>query len=264
MTYAKQQKSVLPDPWIQLRQYTSARIALGRSGGSAPTNACLDFKLAHARARDAVNESFQTNQLALEIEALGMDIVTVSSQAADQTNYLKRPDLGRRLDKDSETLLPQYASDDDLVILVSGGLSALAAHRQTKAVLERLLPKLRSDSWKLAPAVLAHFGRVALQDQVGKLLNAKLALILLGERPGLGSPDSLGAYLVFKPQSGNTDANRNCVSNIRPEGLPPAAAAETLYYLLSQAKAREISGIELKDEREYALGHDEQKHLKSE
>ena len=159
---------------------------MGRCGGSAPVRENLDFKLAHARARDAVKEKFQVNQLALEIESLGLDIIIVSSQAVDHASYLKRPDLGRRLDADSEKLLPRYTGNDDLVILVSGGLSALAAHRQTKAVLEHLLPKLRADSWKLAPVVLADFGRVALQDQVGQLLKAKLALILLGERPRSG------------------------------------------------------------------------------
>ncbi len=250
---ANPRNPIVPDPWGQLKQYTSARIALGRSGGSTPTPECLDFKLAHARARDAVHEHFEINQLAAEIEMLGIDTLLVNTRACDRTIFLKRPDLGRRLDSTSENLMKQHARRYDLVILVSDGLSALAAHRQTKTLLAKLLPTLREDRWTLAPIVLARFGRVALQDPVGELLHAKIALILLGERPGLSSPDSLGAYFVFNPRLGNTDAQRNCVSNIRPEGLSPPAAADTLYYLLSQAKSRGISGIELKDERKPIL-----------
>lgn len=262
MSEGQSSKPVISDPWQVLRDYTSARIALGRSGGSAPTRECLDFKLAHARARDAVNEVFEINQLVMEIESLGADAICVRSQVPDHTTYLKRPDLGRCLDVESEKILRQHAGHYDLVILVSGGLSALAAHRQTKPVLERLLLNLGADRWCLAPIVLVDFARVALQDPVGQLLNAKLALILLGERPGLGSPDSLGAYLVFEPRTGNTDANRNCVSNIRPEGLAPAAAADTLYYLLSQAKQKGISGIALKDDRNPKLVDDKPNQVK--
>lgn len=247
------EKLIVSDPWGQLKQYTSARIALGRSGGSTPTSECLDFKLAHARARDAVHEQFEINQLADEIELLGINTLLVNTQASDRTTFLKRPDLGRRLDSASESLMKRCVLNYDLVILVSDGLSALAAHRQTKALLTKLLPKLAEDKWALAPIVLARFGRVALQDRVGELLNANIALILLGERPGLGSRDSLGAYFVFSPRWGNTDAQRNCVSNIRPEGLSPSTAADTLYYLLSQAKSRGISGIELKDDRKPVL-----------
>ncbi len=253
MANINSRKSIVPDPWGQLKQYTTARIALGRSGGSTPTSEYLNFKLAHARARDAVHEHFEISQLAAEIETLGMDTFLVNTQACDRTTFLKRPDLGRRLDNAAETLLKQHALNYDLVILVSDGLSALAAHRQTKTLLAKLLPALRGDRWTLAPIVLARFGRVALQDPVGELLNANIALILLGERPGLTSPDSLGAYFVFNPRLGNTDAQRNCVSNIRPEGLSPSAAADTLFYLLSQAKSLGISGIKLKDERKPAL-----------
>ncbi len=237
------------DPWDKLKQYTSARIALGRSGSSIPTSEWLTFKLSHARARDAVHVAFDVDAIKSGIESLGMEVLIVESQACDRGSYLKRPDLGRRLSRASEEILSARADDYDLVIIVSDGLSALAVHSQTLPLLGALLPRLNREQWRLAPVVVARFGRVALQDQIGSLLNARMALILLGERPGLGSPDSLGAYLVFSPRPGNTDANRNCVSNIRGGGLQPTAAANTLHYLLSEARRRQISGIALKDER---------------
>jgi ethanolamine ammonia-lyase small subunit len=165
---------------------------------------------------------------------------------------LQRPDLGRRLDERSRyTLqeLPRPQATFDLTIIVSDGLSALAVHRQSVPLLAALLPRLARDGWQLAPFVVARFGRVALQDEIGQVLGAQLALMLIGERPGLGSPDSLGAYLVYGPRPGNSDANRNCVSNIRAEGLPHEAAAETIHYLLTEARRRRLSGVQLKDQR---------------
>ncbi len=227
-----------------------ARIALGRAGGSLPTREWLDFKSAHAAARDAVHFPFDGEQLASEIASLGTEVVIVSSAATDRRTYLERPDLGRQLDVPSRHALQQLKVDAgfDLAIIVSDGLSAIAVQRQVRPLLEVLLPKLRQDAWSLAPVIVASFGRVALQDEIGERLGVRLALILIGERPGLGSPDSLGAYLVFGPRVGNTDANRNCVSNIRPEGLSHAAAADTIYYLLCEARSRRISGIQLKDQ----------------
>src|SRR4051794_13684478 len=224
---------VTPDPWETLRLATSARIALGRTGGSLSTRAWLDFKSAHAAARDAVHCAFDAEQLTSEIGTLGVQTVVVDSSAPDRRTYLLRPDLGRRLDERSRYILQELrtGTKHDLVILVSDGLSALAVHRQAQLVLETLLPKLRRDGWQIAPIVVARFGRVALEDEIGQVMGAQLALMLIGERPGLGSPDSLGAYLVYTPRAGNTDANRNCVSNIRPEGLSPDAAADTIYYL---------------------------------
>jgi ethanolamine ammonia-lyase small subunit len=243
---------VTPDAWNQLREATPARIALGRSGGSLPTHEWLEFKAAHAAARDAVHNPFDAESLAAEIAALGVEAVVVDSAAPDRLLYLQRPELGRRLAPASQLRLEALGRTESppaLTIVASDGLSALAAHRQTTAVLAALLPLLSADGWQLSPIVIARFGRVALEDQVGQLLGAQIALMLIGERPGLGSPDSLGAYLVFGPRVGNTDANRNCVSNIRPEGLPPAAAADTIHFLLTEARLRRISGTLLKDER---------------
>lgn len=244
--------AITPDAWGGLRAATSARIALGRAGASLPTHEWLDFKASHAAARDAVHNEFDAEQLAGQIAALGMQTLLAASAAGDRAAFLKRPDLGRRLDPPSQQLLEGFVAPPDradLAIVVSDGLSALAAHRQTIPLLSALLPKLRGEGWRLAPIVVVRFGRVALEDQIGALLDAQVALMLLGERPGLGSADSLGAYLVYDPKPGNADAQRNCVSNIRPEGLAPADAAETIFYLLSEARRQRLSGVRLKDQR---------------
>lgn len=240
-----------PDRWESLRTATSARIALGRAGGSLPTRAWLEFKSAHAAARDAVHCLFDAEQIVAEIGALGVQVVLVDSAAQNRQMFLLRPDLGRSLAERSRYVLQELpvSTNLDLAIVVSDGLSALAVHRQARPLLEVLLPKLANDGWRIAPIAVARFGRVALEDEVGQVLGAQLALILIGERPGLGSPDSLGAYLVHAPRTGNTDANRNCVSNIRPEGLPIDAAAGTIHYLLSEARCRRVSGVQLKDQR---------------
>jgi len=243
---------VTVDPWRALRGTTPARIALGRAGGSLPTREWLDFKSAHAAARDAVHNQFDAERLARELAGLNVQVIIVSSAATDRLTFLQRPDLGRRLDDPSRYLLQQSAHPEtspDLVIVVSDGLSALAVDRQVPPLLSALLPRLAADCWRLTPIVIARFGRVALQDEIGYLCGAQIALTLIGERPGLGSPDSLGAYLVFAPRPGNTDANRNCVSNIRPEGLVHQAAAETIHYLLTEARRRRLSGVQLKDQR---------------
>jgi ethanolamine ammonia-lyase small subunit len=245
-------KPVTPDAWSELRGVTQARIALGRAGGSLPTHEWLEFKAAHAAARDAVHNAFDAESLAAQLATLGVETLVVDSSAGDRTAYLQRPDLGRQLDEPSRQRLEAQAkapSPFDLAIILSDGLSALAVHRQAPPLLAELLPRLKNDGWRLAPIVVARFGRVALEDQIGELLGAQLALMLIGERPGLGSPDSLGAYMVHGPKAGNTDAQRNCVSNIRPEGLPIAAAAETLHYLLREARRRKLSGVQLKDQR---------------
>lgn len=246
------------DAWQRLRLATAARIALGRAGGSLPTGAWLEFKAAHAAARDAVHNEFDAEQLALEIRALGVETIVVDSAAGDRATYLQRPDLGRRLSDESRAALDQVLRTNraqnvvspDLAIIASDGLSAWAAERHVGPLLGELVPKLTGQGWSLAPIVVARFGRVALEDEVGDRLGVRIALMLIGERPGLGSPDSLGAYLVYGPKLNNTDANRNCISNIRPDGLAIGAAAETIFYLLSESRRRKISGVNLKDQRE--------------
>ncbi len=243
-----------PDPWRGLRRSTPARIALGRAGGSLPTAAWLDFQLGHAMARDAVHQSLEIAPLQAEIMRLGCESSVVQTRATDRAAYLRRPDLGRRLDEESRARLAAESSPCDLSITLTDGLSALAIHRQATGLLERLLPRLANDHWRIAPLVIAPFGRVALQDEVGEAQQARLALILVGERAGLSSPDSLGAYLVHGPRVGNTDAMRNCVSNIRPEGLTHERASELLAYLLGEGRRRGVSGVGLKDERRPSLG----------
>ena len=235
------------DPWSRLRALTPARIALGRAGGSAPTRELLNFQLAHALARDAVHHPFDPIRLERDLSHLKHAIVHVTTQAPDRQTYLLRPDLGRHLSPDGRSKLADLPAEHDLSIILSDGLSALAAHRQIPALLTAWFPKLCA--LKVAPLTIVPLARVAVEDEVGQLQRSRIAVILLGERPGLGSPDSLGAYLVLNPQPGRTDADRNCVSNIRPEGLAPTAAVESLHYLVTQSLQRGVSGVALKDER---------------
>lgn len=240
------------DPWEHLRQFTTARIALGRAGGSLPTRELLDFQLAHARARDAVLTEFDPRAIERDLAAVGVKGIVVRSSAPDRLTYLQRPDLGRRLDESGKAAvvaLRAAGSPPQLSIVISDGLSSLAVQRNATELLGELIPLLKDDGWALAPVVIVEHGRVAVQDEIGELVQAELSLVLIGERPGLGSPDSLGAYLVYQPRMGKTDADRNCVSNIRADGLTPAAAAKTLHYLLTEARSRKLSGVALKDER---------------
>jgi ethanolamine ammonia-lyase small subunit len=245
--------SSLSDPWHQLRRLTTARIALGRTGGSLPTRELLDFRLAHARARDAVHAPFDAASFADSLRSLETDVICLESAATTQTDFLRRPDLGRRLSDSSRSRLTAHAAAHtgesyDLAIIVSDGLSSRAAIEHAPAVLAELIPLVRRNSWTLAPLILASHGRVALQDEIGALLPARLTLMLLGERPGLGAVDSLGAYFTYAPRPGLTDAARNCVSNIRAEGLSPKDAANKLGDLITQSLRRGLSGVELKDD----------------
>jgi ethanolamine ammonia-lyase small subunit len=249
-----------PDPWAALRRHTMARIALGRAGASLPTAEWLRFALAHAQARDAVHLPFDAPLLARELAARGVPVRTVHSAAADRAAYLRRPDLGRRLADGAAAALtadpvpaPWCASGADLAVVLADGLSARAVHTQALPLLDALLPLLQGEGLRLAPVVLAQQARVALGDAVGAALAARAVLVLIGERPGLSSPDSLGAYLTWAPQPGRSDAERNCVSNIRPEGLAHAAAARKLAWLLGAARRLGATGVVLKDESDGLL-----------
>ena len=238
------------DSWSGLRKFTSARIGLGRSGGSWRTETLLSFRLDHARARDAVLKNFDWPSLQAALQEASIETVLLETQAPDRQSFLRNPDQGRHLAPSSRQILHEKRriwGKRDLVILLSDGLSALAAEKQIVPTILRLLPILRDAGWSLYPLLLVPYARVKLQDEVGGLLEARQSLILLGERPGLGSPDSLGAYLTYQPGPGRTDAERNCVSNIRPEGLPPAEAAEKLGRLLLASARLQISGVALKD-----------------
>ncbi|MDO9073969.1 MAG: ethanolamine ammonia-lyase subunit EutC [Rubrivivax sp.] len=238
-----------PDPWFALRRHTAARIALGRAGVSLPTDEWLRFSLAHALARDAVHLPFDTDTQATDLQHLGFETVLLESAAPDRATYLRRPDLGRRLSARSAALLPALAGDGcELAIVVGDGLSARAVHTQALPLLQELRPRLEAQGQPPGAIVLVRQCRVALGDEVGALLNARAVLVLIGERPGLSSPDSLGAYLSWAPRPGLADAQRNCVSNIRPAGLGHAEAAHKIAWLLDAARQRGATGITLKDE----------------
>ncbi len=238
-----------PDPWIELRRHTAARIALGRAGASLPTAEWLRFGVAHAMARDAVHLPFDSAALAADLKRHGFDSTTVESAAADRTSYLRRPDLGRQLSPRSAALLPALTGPGrDLVVVIGDGLSARAVHTQTLPLLLELRPRLEAARIGVDHLLLARQCRVALGDEAGALLNARAVLVLIGERPGLSSPDSLGAYLTWEPRPGRLDAERNCVSNIRAAGLPHAEAARKLAWLLGAARRLGATGVALKDE----------------
>lgn len=241
----------MKDAWEHLRQRTPARVALGRAGAGLPTKQVLAFAADHAAARDAIWTELDVDALAREVEGLPFPqpVLRLHSAAASRADYLRRPELGRRLAE--EVAIPGSPKAVDLAITLADGLSAVATQRHAAPLLRLLIPEL--EGMTLAPLSLITLARVGIQDDIGARLRAQLSLILLGERPGLSSADSLGAYLVYNPGPGRTDADRNCVSNIRPAGLTLPAAAGTLAYLIRQALGLKISGIALKDERPASL-----------
>ncbi len=238
--------------WSRLRNLTSARIGLGRSGVSVPTQAHLDFQLALARARDAVHLPFDRAALAVQLNQQDMPSVLLSSAAGERRRYLQRPDLGRRLDPESVCRLQAHRAlhpePVDLAIVVADGLSALAVQRHALPFLRQLQTHLMPTGWSRSPVCLVEQGRVALGDEIGALLGACMLVMLVGERPGLSSPDSMGLYFTYAPATGLTDAHRNCISNVRAEGLSYAMAAQRLMYLMHEARRRGLSGVALKDE----------------
>ena len=237
------------DPWKHLGARTPARIALGRAGASLPTREVLAFALAHAQARDAVHAHLDRAALALRLHALGLDTIEVESEARDRATYLRRPDLGRQLDDASRARIKAAMPGEtcDLVLMIGDGLSATAVAAHAPALVEAVLPHVNLLELKLGPTVIADGARVALGDEVGSLLDARLVAVLIGERPGLSAADSLSVYLTYMPRAGRTDAERNCISNIRPGGLAPDAAAANLAWLIKAALALQLTGVALKD-----------------
>jgi ethanolamine ammonia-lyase small subunit len=245
------------DPWIDLRAHTAARLALGRCGASLPTDEILRFGLAHAQARDAVQRQLDAGAFAARLQDAGLQTLQVASAAGDRTRFLLRPDLGRRLCEESRALLASAADRDratladdaagiDLLLVVADGLSVPAVERNALAMLDAIR-RIAPVRWRIGRVVVATQARVALGDEIGGLLGAALVAILIGERPGLSSPDSLGIYLTWQPRPGRHDAERNCISNIRPEGLGYDAAARRLWWLCGQARQLRLTGVQLKD-----------------
>lgn len=237
-------------PTFDLRSFTPARVALGRSGASLPTRALLDFTRDHARARDAIHAAFDAPRLVGELGAFGVPVVQASSRVADRGDYLRRPDLGRQLDPVSaDALMRSRGEPGRLAIVIGDGLSAAAVHAHAVAVVTRLLPKLAlADAVAVGHIIVASGARVALGDEIGGILDAHMVVMLIGERPGLSAPDSLGAYLTFAPRPGRTDAERNCVSNIHAAGLSYDEAALKIDWLVREGLARKVTGVALKDE----------------
>lgn len=249
------QHGVLANPWESLRRHTPARIALGRAGPGLPTRALLEFGLAHARARDAVHAAPDFEALERALHAAGQAPVRVRSAVPDRARYLTRPDLGRRLEEASAELLDEIAARStppEIVVSIEDGLSAQAIQRHALPLLAAL-GALNPGRWKGAAVVLAEQGRVALGDEIGERLGAQLVVVMIGERPGLSSPDSLGLYITHAPRRGRTDAERNCISNVRPAGLDYPEAARRLDWLCSAALARGLTGVGLKDDSAAAL-----------
>ena len=227
----------------RMRALTPARVALGRTGVSLQTHDLLDFQRARAEARDAVHAALHGAMLAAELGALThRTVLRLHSAAVDRTTYLQRPDLGRRLNEASAALLSP--GPWDLALVIADGLSAIAVERHAPTLLQELLPRL--ESWRLAPLTLVEQGRVAVGDEIGLALGAQASVVLIGERPGLSSPDSMGAYITWEPRPGRTDAERNCISNIRTEGLSYSSAAAQLEWTLTEARSRQLTGIGLK------------------
>jgi ethanolamine ammonia-lyase small subunit len=239
---------VSDDPWTRMRAATPARIGLAQAGASIATRDHLAFQLAHARARDAVHEPLDPGALVERRRERGLDAMQLHSAAADRSTYLARPDFGRRLDDASRARLAAMVRGHDLVFVLADGLSARAVESHAVPLLDESLPRLHRDGWRIGPVAVVEQGRVAIGDEIGSILGAALVCVLIGERPGLTSPDSLGAYLTWQPAIGRTDAERNCLSNIRPAGMPYPEAAQRLAHLCIQARRRRCTGIMLKDD----------------
>jgi ethanolamine ammonia-lyase small subunit len=237
------------DPWRDLTSLTDARIALGRVGASMPTEEVLRLSYAHAKARDAVHAGLDIPALTTSLEQLQLQTIKVRSAATDRMTYLRRPDYGRKVSPhDIERLIAEPCAGVTISIVIADGLSATAVQANTVPFLSALLPLLRNTGANIAPAVIVHNGRVAIGDEIGHRLGADIVLVLIGERPGLSAADSLGLYITYAPRIGRSDAERNCISNIRTGGLAPSLAAKKAFWLISEALSRKLTGVELKDD----------------
>ncbi len=235
------------DNWHLLKKYTNARIALGRSGNSLPTNKVLEFRMAHALAKDAINTELDILNLVEDVKKLSLNSILVQSQITNETDYLKNPNIGRLLNEMSLKKLEDCPEKNTpLSIIIADGLSAEAVNIHAVKLIAHLLPKLKFKT--LSPIIIVKYGRVAISDEIGEMLNSSIALILIGERPGLSSPTSMGAYITYHPKKGNTDETRNCISNIQSEGLSYEFAAMKLAYLIDEMLHKKLSGVDLKDD----------------
>ncbi|WCN07782.1 ethanolamine ammonia-lyase subunit EutC [Marinomonas mediterranea] len=264
------EEAVVENPWERLRSFTDARIGLGRAGVSVPTKHLMNFQLAHAKAQDAVRTPLNTDELIQHLKTQDWNpsdtVHKLHSHAKDRPEYLQRPDYGRMLDADSVDTLTHYRQESnegyDLAFAIVDGLSAFAIEENITPFLSTLIPQLtstkqQSTPWKIAPLCVVEQGRVAIGDHIGELLNAKCVVVLVGERPGLSSPDSMGLYLTWAPKTGLTDAYRNCISNIRMAGMSYADASYKAMYLLTEARVMKLSGVNLKDRTgDEVLEHD--------
>jgi ethanolamine ammonia-lyase small subunit len=252
---------VVPNPWDCLKQFTPARIALGRTGISLPTRASLDFQLAHALARDAVNIPVDFAELEQHLNFMGYQTLTLKTRAENQQMYLQRPDLGRLLSESAMDFLQKSAPiSADAVVVVVDGLSSKAIVQHAEPFLSLLLPELQENGYALSPVCLVKHGRVAIGDAIAEHYSTRLCIVLIGERPGLSSPDSMGIYFTYQARSGiSTDADRNCISNIHKNGLSYEQALKKLLFLLTEAEKLQLSGVNLKDETTDAISNDQQK-----
>lgn len=256
-------EKLIADPWTELRAFTQARIALGRTGVSLSTNEVLNLSYAHAQARDAVMMPLDTEALSDRLHLAGFECVIVDSAAPDRATYLLRPDLGRQLSTEScERLRNLEPKGSDFVVVVGDGLSSIAVSRHSILLLERIRNDLPAE-WRFGPVVIGRQARVALGDSIGELLGAKIVVVLIGERPGLSSPDSLSVYLTYAPKRGCLDSERNCVSNIRPEGLEYSLAAHKIIWLAREAMRLGLSGVCLKDLSDEGLIDEKSRHAAS-
>jgi len=245
------------DPWAGLRSFTQARIAQGQCGSGLPTKALLDFQLCHAAARDAVLKPWRPESSAASLEATGHHHLILSTKVLTREQYLLRPDDGRSLSHESQHLLESMSLPPvDIALILTNGLSSTAAQTHGVPLIEEIHRRFIERGFVVAPIILIENGRVAVADKIGSLMNARLSVILVGERPGLSAADSLGAYLTFAPRVGRSDAERNCISNIRPpDGLSFEEAANKILYLTSEALRRGLTGVHLKDDMPAKISH---------